>query len=203
GAPGGLRVDWMQRAVADLAGGGRADRGELHECKRGRGSADSEGEAGRADGRRCGASSSDDGGELGSAVQRRDGEAAALRTGTSGSRHRVFPEGAGDARISSVSRLHRVAAGRGQVPERCARWQHGFRAVGVCVGYRRKACDENHDGRGIGWGEDRRRGSGGAYGASGGDRVYAGEEGARDTITDFGDVYGDWKLSAGGRRVGV
>src|SRR5216684_2885873 len=135
----------MQCAVASSAGGGRADCGELHEWKRGRGPTAGARKIGGADGRSCGASAVDDSGELGSTVRRGNGEAAALGAGASGSRHCVFPEGTGDARFPSVSRLYGIAAGRGQVPERGARGQHGFRTVGVCVGYRRKACDANHD----------------------------------------------------------
>src|SRR5260221_6410553 len=64
----------MQCGVAGFAGGGRADRGELHEWKCGGGSANGASEVGSADGRCRGTSALDDGGQLGSAVRGRDGE---------------------------------------------------------------------------------------------------------------------------------
>ena len=95
---------------------------------------------GRADRRRREAAAADERAHLGSAGHAgTDRARAPLRAGAPGSRHRLFPAGAVDQRVQPVPRLHRVARGHRQVPERRADRQHRLEHVRKSARHRRSA----------------------------------------------------------------
>ena len=107
---GGVSADGMQRAVAGVTARGWPRADQLHASGAGRGRARREGETGRTDRRRGEAAAAHERAQLGRARARRNRTRSALRARAPGSRHRLFPAGAVDARVQPVPRLHRSRA---------------------------------------------------------------------------------------------
>ena len=91
---------------------------QLHERRRRRGAARAPRGEGRADRRGGSAEGRDEAAQLGIAVRRRDRGGSPLRARAPGSRHRLLPAAARDARVRALSRLHRVAPGHQRLRER-------------------------------------------------------------------------------------